>query len=116
MSSLALLAAGARRAKASRGGVIGGHGELFVQRVRPKRWRAGTEFATCPRQRSRGDDRPAGCRIGRRGNSSMPAAGAKRAKLFPRRPTRFGLPEMPAHASPKPVYARAPDARAKEAA
>ena len=45
---------------------------------------------------------------------STRAAGAKRAKLWPSAADALRLPEALRRLPPKPVYARAPDARAPE--
>ncbi len=118
MSSLALLAAGAPGDGEVAAAVTGGHGELFVQQfdgdhVEP------TIGAAQPAARRRGrGDRRAGWSSAPAPRRSSTARGwgeARDALAF--RGRRAELPSGScAVLAPKPVYARAPDARAREAA
>ena len=84
MSSLALLAAGARSDGEVAAAVVGGHGELFVQQFDGATAEPIVRAAQpCRRPRPRQIDCAAGRRLGRRGSWSRRAAGAKRAKRWP---------------------------------
>ena len=115
MSSLALLAAGANHESDVAAAVIGGHGELFVQEF-DDRGNANAEvLSLVPGE--------AGARIG---TELVVGSGAR--QLVEARGWGQGIEAFPSARNalkiipplrelpPKPVYARAPDARAKEAA
>ena len=117
MSSLALLAAGA----AEGGGevaaaVAGGHGELFVQQFAAQT----LEPTSSLRNLS-----PAGAAgvtttqlvVGSGAQRLIDARGSGEAReLWPSAADALRLPESLRSLAPKPVYARAPDARVKQAA
>jgi tRNA threonylcarbamoyl adenosine modification protein YeaZ len=116
MSSLALLAAGAAGNGEVAAAVTGGHGELFVQQFD----RATTEptsdlrnlapaeaarFATAPLVVGSGAAQLVGARGLGEAMGSWPSAA-----------DALKLPQQLRTLSPKPVYARAPDAKVREAA
>jgi tRNA threonylcarbamoyl adenosine modification protein YeaZ len=116
MSSLALIAAGAASAGEVAAAVTGGHGELFVQEFDGATGEATSDLRNLPpaeaAEATKADlviDSAAAKLVEARGwggaRESWPSA-ANTLRLPP------GLRTLPA----KPVYARAPDARAKEAA
>ena len=113
MSSLALLAAGA--AKEIAAAVIGGHGELFVQQfdtganptsdLRNLAPAAAARFATAP------------VVVGSGASALVQARGwGDAVDGWPSAADALKLPEPLRSLPAKPVYARAPDARAREAA
>jgi tRNA threonylcarbamoyladenosine biosynthesis protein TsaB len=116
MSSLALLAAGAANEGEIAAAVIGGHGELFVQQfdamtAEPKSElrnlvpAEAARFATAPLVVGSG----AAQLVEARGRGEAREAWPSAANAMKLPPALLGLPA-------KPVYARAPDARAREAA
>jgi tRNA threonylcarbamoyl adenosine modification protein YeaZ len=116
MSSLALLAAGTESDGEVAAAVIGGHGELFVQQfdamtaeprsdLRNLVPAKAARFATAPLVIGSGAAQLVEARGWGDAREAWPSA-ANAMKL------RAGLRNLPA----KPVYARAPDARAREAA
>jgi tRNA threonylcarbamoyladenosine biosynthesis protein TsaB len=116
MSSLALLAAGAAPAGKVAAAVFGGHGELFVQEFDATTAQPASElrnlapsdaarFATAHRV------------IGSGAAQLVDARGwGEASEGWPSAANALKLPEALRTLSPKPVYARAPDARAREAA
>jgi tRNA threonylcarbamoyladenosine biosynthesis protein TsaB len=114
ISSLALIAS-AEKGKDVAVAVIGGHGELFVQEfsasgepsselrnLAPAMAAAATKSALV---------------IGSGARQLVDARGWGEAReAWPSAANALGLPERLRNLPPKPVYARAPDARAKEAA
>ncbi|HEX3424017.1 MAG TPA: tRNA (adenosine(37)-N6)-threonylcarbamoyltransferase complex dimerization subunit type 1 TsaB [Sphingomicrobium sp.] len=116
MSSLALLAAGAIYEGEIAAAVIGGHGELFVQQFDARTSEAVSElrnlgpaeaarFATAPLVVGSGADRLIEERGWGEARDAMPSAA-----------NALKLPVHLRGLAPKPVYARAPDARVPEAA
>lgn len=112
MSSLALLAAGADGEVAV--AVSGGHGELFVQEFEEGE----------PRSELRNLPPPAAAAatgtklvIGSGSRQLVEARGSGEAReAWPSAADALKLPEAMRSLPPKPVYARAPDAKAKQAA
>ena len=116
MSSLALLAAGAAAGGKVAAAVIGGHGELFVQEFDASTAEPTSElrnltpsdaarFATADRVIGSGAAQLVDARGWGEADQGWPSAA-----------NALKLPEAVRNLSPKPVYARAPDARAREAA
>jgi tRNA threonylcarbamoyl adenosine modification protein YeaZ len=116
MSSLALLAAGARAEGDVAAAVLGGHGELFVQEF------AGVTLATRSQLRNNSPAEAAQFTsakliIGSGAAKLVEARGWGEAReLWPSAANALELPESLRNLAPKPVYARAPDARVPEAA
>jgi tRNA threonylcarbamoyl adenosine modification protein YeaZ len=116
MSSLALLAAGAGTDAQLAAAVIGGHGELFVQE-----FDGCTLDATSELHNVRPDD---AARLTAAtlivGSGAKPLIGARgwgeAREVWPSASKALRLPEAQRSLAPKPVYARAPDARVPEAA
>lgn len=116
MSSLALLAAGARTDEPVASAVDGGHGELFVQQFDGRSLQPANDILNLP---------PSGAA---EQISASLVVGPGAAKLvqarergeavaaFPSARNALRLPVELRSLPPKPVYARAPDARAKDAA
>jgi tRNA threonylcarbamoyl adenosine modification protein YeaZ len=115
MSSLALLAAGDSRDGDVAAAVDGGHGELFVQQF-DARLRPTTDMFNLP------PDEAADCIgaelvIGPGAGALVDARGSGRAvEALPSARNALLLPEELRSFPPRPVYARAPDARARSAA
>ena len=114
MSSLALLAAGAGGTEVAVA-VLGGHGELFVQEFDPSGAPV-SDLRNLPPASAAAVTKPAlvvgsGARqlVDARGHGEAREAWPSAANALRLRSDLRNLP-------PKPVYARAPDARAKEAA
>lgn len=116
MSSLGLLAAGAGGQGDIASAVLGGHGELFVQQFES----AGLEPASqlinaAPPEAGRLTG--AELIVGTGAKALVEARGWGHAlELWPSAANALRLPLILRTLPPKPVYARAPDARAKEAA
>ena len=116
MSSIALLAAGAQCSEPVAAAVEGGHGELFVQQfdgspIRPQ----GELFNLPPSEAATVVD--ADLVIGSAARILVEARGRGRAvEGWPSARNALLLPDELRTLAPKPVYARAPDARAKDAA
>jgi len=116
MSSLALAAAGAARDGEIAVSVIGGHGELFVQQfdamtaeptsdLRNLLPAGAAKFITAP------------VVVGSGAKALIDARGSGEAREgWPSAANALKLPSVLRSLSPKPVYARAPDAKAREAA
>jgi tRNA threonylcarbamoyl adenosine modification protein YeaZ len=116
MSSLALLAAGVSGTGEVAAAVIGGHGELFVQQFDRSTIESTSElrnlvpadaaqFATAPLV------------IGSGAAQLVDASGSGEAREgWPSAANALKLPQHLRTLAPKPVYARAPDARVREAA
>ena len=115
MSSLALLAAGDSGDGDVAAAVDGGHGELFVQQF-DARLRPTTDMFNLP------PDEAADCIgaelvIGPGAGALVDARGSGRAvEALPSARNALLLPEELRSFPPRPVYARAPDARARSAA
>ena len=116
MSSLALLAAGVRRAGEIAVAVVGGHGELFVQQFDGMTAEPISGLANlAPAQAAAATDAP--LVIGSGARQLVEARGWGEAReAWPAAADALSLPEALRGLAPKPVYARAPDARAREAA
>ena len=116
MSSLALAAAGAARDGEIAVSVIGGHGELFVQQfdamtaeptsdLRNLLPAGAAKFITAP------------VVVGSGAKALIDARGSGEAREgWPSAANALKLPSVLRSLSPKPVYGRAPDAKAREAA
>ena len=117
MSSLALLAAGA----ASGGSPVaaamrGGHGELFVQQFEPSPLTPSTEVLNLPPQEAAAQI-SAELVVGPGASELVEARGSGEAvDSWPQAANALKLPDELRGLAPRPVYARSPDARAKEAA
>ncbi|HEY6047994.1 MAG TPA: tRNA (adenosine(37)-N6)-threonylcarbamoyltransferase complex dimerization subunit type 1 TsaB [Sphingomicrobium sp.] len=116
MSSLALLAAGATSQGEVAAAVVGGHGELFVQE-----FDAASIEPTSELRNLRPLDAAAATRaqlvVGSGARQLVEARGWGEAReAWPSAADALRLPERLRTLSPKPVYARAPDARVPEAA
>ena len=116
MSSLALLAAGTDSQDEVAAAVIGGHGELFVQQFDGRTGEPASDLRNLP---------PAGAAtvttaslvIGSGAAQLVEARGWGEAReAWPSAANALKLPQALRTLPPKPVYARAPDARVREAA
>jgi tRNA threonylcarbamoyl adenosine modification protein YeaZ len=115
MSSLALLAAGAPSGGEVATAILGGHGELFVQQFGP-RGEPASELANLP-PASAAAATTAELVIGSGAQQLVDARGWGEAReAWPSAANAPKLPPSLRSLPPKPVYARAPDARVKEAA
>lgn len=113
MSSLALLAAGAEEDVAA--AVIGGHGELFVQEFDADHQPASALRNMLPEAAA--EATKARRVIGSGAQQLVAKRGWGEAEeAWPSAADALELPEELRNLPPKPIYARAPDARAKEAA
>ncbi len=115
MSSLALLAAGASGSSSIAAAVDGGHGELFVQQFDGQTLQPATELINLPpveAARSINAEVVAGpgaqSLVDARGNGRVIDA-------MPSARNAMRLPDELRSLPPKPIYARAPDAKAKAA-
>ena len=116
MSSLALLAAGAAEQGEVAAAVIGGHGELFVQQFDAMTAEPVSELHNLlPARAAMITSAPLVVGSGARQLVDARGWGEARA-AWPSAANALKLPESLRSLSPKPVYARAPDARAREAA
>jgi tRNA threonylcarbamoyl adenosine modification protein YeaZ len=114
MSSLALLAAGTGGSEVAVA-VQGGHGELFVQEFDASGEPA-SELRNLPPAAAAAETK-ATLVIGSGARQLVDARGSGEAReAWPAAADALGLPLQLRNFPPKPVYARAPDARAKEAA
>ena len=116
MSSLALLAASADGQDEVAGAVLGGHGELFVQQFDRPSLRATSKVCNAlPAQAARLTS--AVLVVGSGASKLVDTRGWGEAReLWPSAANSMKLPETLRNLAPKPVYARAPDARVPEAA
>ena len=116
MSSLALLAAGAGVRGEVAAAVIGGHGELFVQQFDAATAQPTSELRNlAPAQAARLVTAEAVAGSG--AQLLVEARGWGEAReAWPSAANTQRLPEKLRNLAPKPIYARAPDARAREAA
>lgn len=113
MSSLALLAAGATKEVAA--AVTGGHGELFVQQFDGSANPTSELRNLVPAEAARFATAP--LVVGSGASALVEARSWGEAReAWPSAADALRLPEALRRLSPKPVYARAPDARAREAA
>jgi len=116
MSSLALLAAGAGVEGQVAAAVVGGHGELFVQEFDGRTAELASELRNLiPAEAARVVGAP--LVIGSGANALVKARGFGEADdAWPSAANALKIPPQLRSLPPKPVYARAPDARVKEAA
>ena len=116
MSSLALLAAGASAEGEIAAAVIGGHGELFVQQFDAATAEPKSEIRNLvPAEAAR--FATAALVVGSGARQLVDARGWGEAReAWPSAANALKLPKALRSLAPKPVYARAPDARAREAA
>lgn len=116
MSSLALLAAGAANEGQVATAVLGGHGELFVQQFHATTLEPASGLRNLgPSDAARAIDAP--LVVGSGAAKLVEARGWGEAReAWPSASDALGLPPALRGLPPKPFYARAPDARAKEAA
>lgn len=114
MSSLALIAA-AERGKEVAVAVIGGHGELFVQEFSSS-GHSSSELRNVSPERAAEVTKSA-LVVGSGARQLVEARGWGEAReAWPSAANTLALPESLRNLPAKPVYARAPDAKAKEAA
>jgi tRNA threonylcarbamoyl adenosine modification protein YeaZ len=116
MSSLALLAAGAPGDGPVAVALSGGHGELFVQQFRRAPLRASSDTLNLPpAEAAELIDAP--LVVGTGAEALVLARGSGEAvPLLPSAANALRLPLKLRTLDPKPLYARAPDARPREAA
>ena len=116
MSSLALLAAGAANDGQVAAAVTGGHGELFVQQFAAATLEPTSAVHNAvPAAAARMTDAP--LVVGSGAKALVEARGSGEAReRWPSAANANMLPASLRELSPKPVYARAPDARVPEAA
>ena len=116
MSSLALLAAGAAGAGEVAAAVLGGHGELFFQQFDAATLNASTEVGNAvPAKAAELVSAPLVIGSGARQLVEVRGWGEAREDL-PSAANALRLPQTLRSLPPKPVYARAPDARVRKAA
>ena len=116
MSSLALLAASGPGEREIAAAVAGGHGELFVQQFDGTSLEPATELLNLPPAAAAAAI-TAGVVIGSGARQLIEARGrGKACEEWPSAANALKLPETLRALPAKPVYARAPDARAKVAA
>ena len=116
MSSLALLAAGAAPAESVAAAMKGGHGELFVQQFDGPPLAASSPLLNLPPSDAAARisaDRVIGPGAGELVNAR---GWGEAVDSWPRASDALKLPEELRGLAPRPLYARAPDARAREAA
>ena len=116
MSSLALLAASAPGEGPVAAALAGGHGELFVQQFRRGPFRPSSNLLNLPAaEAARAIDAP--LVVGTGAQALVAARGHGEAlPLLPSASRALDLPHKLRTLDPKPLYARAPDARPREAA
>ena len=116
MSSLALLAAGAPGDGPVAAALAGGHGELFVQQFRRAPLRADGDTLNLPAADAAARiDAP--LVVGTGAEALVAARGSGDAlPLLPSAANALRLPLKLRRLDPRPLYARAPDARPREAA
>ena len=116
MSSLALLAAGAGANGEVAAAVLGGHGELFVRHFDGRTLEPASDVRNAlPSDAARFVS--AQLVVGSGAKQLVEARGWGEAReLWPSAANVLRLPESSRNLLPKPVYARAPDARVPEAA
>jgi tRNA threonylcarbamoyl adenosine modification protein YeaZ len=116
MSSLALLAAGLDGAGEVAAAVIGGHGELFVQQFDAATGAPTSALLNLPPAAAAAAT-SASLVVGSGARPLVDARGSGEAReAWPSAANTLRLPEALRMLPAKPVYARAPDARAREAA
>jgi len=116
MSSLALLAAGAECEGEVAAAVMGGHGELFVQQFHARTAEPASELRNLvPEEAAR--FATAALVVGSGAERLVAARGWGAAReAWPSGANALKLPEQLRTLPPKPVYARAPDAKVRQAA
>ena len=116
MNSLGLLAASVDAADQVGAAVLGGHGELFVQQFDSRTLNPSTELSNAaPKEAARAIT--AELVIGSGAGQLVEARGWGEAReVWPSAAATLRLPASLRNLPAKPVYARAPDARAREAA
>jgi tRNA threonylcarbamoyl adenosine modification protein YeaZ len=116
MSSLALLASGANGRGLVAAAVAGGHGELFVQEFDAGTLQPRSDLSNlAPAEAARAVTAP--LVVGSGARLLVEARGFGEAReLLPSAADALHLPEPMRTLAPKPIYARAPDARVPEAA
>ena len=116
MSSLALLAAGAGSDEEVAAAVVGGHGELFVQQFDGITANATSQLRNlAPLEAAKVTN--AALVVGSGAKALVDARGHGEAREgWPSAADALSLPRALRTLPPKPVYARAPDARVREAA
>lgn len=116
MSSLALLAAGAVAEGEIAAAITGGHGELFVQSFDAKTRDPISEFRNLSAAEAAAAT-TASLVVGSGARQLVDARGWGEARdSWPTAADTLKLPDSLRSLSPKPVYARGPDVRAREAA
>jgi tRNA threonylcarbamoyl adenosine modification protein YeaZ len=116
MNSLALLAAEARSNEAVAAAVLGGHGELFVQSFDGRTMEAVSELRNASPSLA-ASFTATEIVVGSGAKPLVDARGwGSMRELLPSAANALKLPEDLRTLPPKPVYARAPDARVPEAA
>ena len=115
MSSLALLAAGAETDSDVAAAVIGGHGEIFVQQFNGSTREPAGELMNLPPPAAAAST-SAKLIVGSAARILVDTRGWGEAiDALPSAADALKLPESLRSLAPKPVYARAPDAKAKAA-
>jgi len=116
MSSLALLAAGAGGSGEVAAVVNGGHGELFVQQFDGRTLLPSTDLFNLPPSLA-AEELSADLAVGPGAQTLIDARGKGEARDgWPSAANALRLPETLRALEPKPLYARAPDAKVKTAA
>ena len=116
MSSLALLAAGTKSAGSVAAAVDGGHGELFVQQFDGASLEPSSDLLNLPPAEA-AEVVPAPLVAGPAAKALIDARGfGKAQESWPSARNALRLPEALRSLAPRPIYARAPDARARNAA
>jgi len=115
MSSLALLAAGAQSSGDVAAAVIGGHGEIFVQQFNGSTGEPTGELMNLPPAAAAAMT-SAELVVGSAARMLVDARGwGEAVDALPSAADALKLPESLRSVDPRPVYARAPDAKAKAA-
>jgi tRNA threonylcarbamoyl adenosine modification protein YeaZ len=116
MSSLGLLAAGVKADGEIAAAVTGGHGELFVQQFNAATIEPISDLFNLPPMDA-AHATSAALVVGSGARQLVEARGWGEARaLWPSAANAWRLPESQRALAPRPVYARAPDARVPEAA
>ncbi|HEX6660574.1 MAG TPA: tRNA (adenosine(37)-N6)-threonylcarbamoyltransferase complex dimerization subunit type 1 TsaB [Sphingomicrobium sp.] len=115
LSSLALLAVGARTSGGVAAAVIGGHGELFVQQFDGSTGEPASELVNLP-PAAAAASASSEVVVGSAARTLVDARGWGEAiDALPSAANALKLPESMRSLPPRPIYARAPDAKAKAA-
>jgi tRNA threonylcarbamoyladenosine biosynthesis protein TsaB len=116
MSSLALIAAGVGQPGEIAVAITGGHGELFVQSFDGMTAEPSSDLMNLPPAEAAAATR-ATLVVGSGASGLVEARGSGEAReAWPFAANAFHLPTALRNLTPKPIYARAPDARAREIA